>query len=607
MSISRRDFRRLKEKTYTYVKFNAPLTHNLLLTKGQGVATFTRTTTATVADFEGLLKTAKAGEARFEGARRVENLIPATGTGSASLAVATAKTMTLTAGDYVFSMGIGTGTATFSGTGGATGTLTANATNRTSVLKTITDGTFIVTGSVATLVDLQVENVTGQTNQNPSEYVSNGVPVGLGSELVTNGAFDTDIAGWTQVSFYLGSIAWESGKLKTINSANASRGLATFPIPTVIGNSYTVTIGSRSSVGGVAYYRISSHNVSWSGDLLNGEATTTPLTFKATSNISYIQCGDGSSTANATCLFDDITIKETVYHGAGVDGVKYFTTQNGNTVSSNVVTEATGAAIPEATLKGVRIEVASTNLFLQSATLATQSVTTTATTYTVSFTGTGTVVLSGTYIGTLVGTGANDRVSLSFTATAGTLTATVSGSCTNGQLEAQPMSTSYIHTTTASATRNADVLTFPNAGNVLNTQGTVLMEATPAFDMPSGTLAGYGWNPLIDFGINGGTIAHYLSKILRKDGTTDVISPAWTPLKNNTYKIGSRYGSAGQRNWLDGTAGTNTAFDGSINSGTTMTIGGLGGNPMYKWGGTIKNVKIYKKALSDAKINTLTS
>ena len=33
------------------------------------------------------------------------------------------------------------------------------------------------------------------------------------------------------------------------------------------------------------------------------------------------------------------------YHGAGVDGVKYFTTLNGNTVASNVVTEATGAAI----------------------------------------------------------------------------------------------------------------------------------------------------------------------------------------------------------------------------------------------------------------------
>ena len=33
------------------------------------------------------------------------------------------------------------------------------------------------------------------------------------------------------------------------------------------------------------------------------------------------------------------------YHGANVDGVKYFTTENGNTVTDNVVTEGTGAAI----------------------------------------------------------------------------------------------------------------------------------------------------------------------------------------------------------------------------------------------------------------------
>jgi hypothetical protein len=33
------------------------------------------------------------------------------------------------------------------------------------------------------------------------------------------------------------------------------------------------------------------------------------------------------------------------YHGANVDGVKYFSITNGNTVANNVVTEATGAAL----------------------------------------------------------------------------------------------------------------------------------------------------------------------------------------------------------------------------------------------------------------------
>ena len=39
------------------------------------------------------------------------------------------------------------------------------------------------------------------------------------------------------------------------------------------------------------------------------------------------------------------------FHGANVDGVKYFDTLNGNTVASNVVTEATGAKISSATAK----------------------------------------------------------------------------------------------------------------------------------------------------------------------------------------------------------------------------------------------------------------
>ena len=49
-------------------------------------------------------------------------------------------------------------------------------------------------------------------------------------------------------------------------------------------------------------------------------------------------------------------------HGSNVDGVKYFPTENGNTVTSNVVTEATGAtiAIPDPN-QGVQIWEARTN------------------------------------------------------------------------------------------------------------------------------------------------------------------------------------------------------------------------------------------------------
>jgi cytochrome c-type biogenesis protein CcmE len=125
-----------------------------------------------------------------------------------------------------------------------------------------------------------------------------------------------------------------------------------------------------------------------------------------------------------------------------------------SSVASNVPRiDYTGGGCPSILLEPLR-----TNIVLNSATVVTQTITTTAVANTLSFYGTGTITLSGTFAGTLVGTGATNRVSLTFTPTAGSLVLTVSGTCTNGQLEAGAYPTSYIPTTTATVTRNADVI-----------------------------------------------------------------------------------------------------------------------------------------------------
>jgi hypothetical protein len=100
-----------------------------------------------------------------------------------------------------------------------------------------------------------------------------------------------------------------------------------------------------------------------------------------------------------------------------------------------------------------------TNLFLNNAVGATQSITTTAQAYTLSFFGTGTITLTGTSTsGPLVGTGANNRVALTFTPTAGTLTLTVSGSCTNVEMVAGSFAGPIIATTGSTAATGADNL-----------------------------------------------------------------------------------------------------------------------------------------------------
>jgi hypothetical protein len=113
---------------------------------------------------------------------------------------------------------------------------------------------------------------------------------------------------------------------------------------------------------------------------------------------------------------------------------------------------------------GLLVEEQRVNLLLNSETLATQSATVAAAAHTLSFYGTGSVVLSGAHSATVNGTGAYPiRTTLTFTPTAGSLTLTVTGTVQYANLEAGAFATSWIPTTGTTATRSADAASITGA------------------------------------------------------------------------------------------------------------------------------------------------
>jgi len=255
-------------------------------------------------------------------------------------------------------------------------------------------------------------------------------------------------------------------------------------------------------------------------------------------------------------------------------------------------------------LRGLLIEEARTNLFLNSATLGTQGVTVTAQAYTLSFYGAGTVTKSGVATGALVGTGAGQRVSQTFTPTAGTVTCTVTGSVMNAQLEAGSWVTSWVPTTGATATRAQDFATMPVGGTpwFVTTTGTwfaefILTSPTVDFGRVIGVLPGPGSpSPLF---VNGAGNAGSFDGI--------IIQTANTMTSGTLGKAASAFGAGTGKICLNGGAVVSAAQNGQ-NFATAAFLQCIAGTASTEnASGYIRRVSYWPRSLSNAELQSVTT
>ena len=158
---------------------------------------------------------------------------------------------------------------------------------------------------------------------------------------------------------------------------NQATGITTQTLTVVSGNTYQVTIKGTTGATCVCSNAFTgtltasgTSRISWASGTPKTSGSTS-LVLTVTGALTELQVEDVTSRAlKVPSEYVSVGVLSAPYHGAGVDGVKYFDYANGNTVDANgVVTEAQGAAIDQENMY-LLMESAATNLLKYSNELA---------------------------------------------------------------------------------------------------------------------------------------------------------------------------------------------------------------------------------------------
>lgn len=345
------------------------------------------------------------------------------------------------------------------------------------------------------------------------------------------------------------------------------------------------------------------------------------------------------------------------YHGAGVDGCKWFDCENGNTVASNIVTEATGAPIARSTTNPLMLlkEGSSTNYLTYSNDCTNAAWTKTNITAALTATGPDGVANSastltatagnGTCLQTLT-RGSATRVSgvlikrrtgsgnIDLTQDNGTTWTTLAVTSSwqwlaiPKQTHANPVIglrlvtsgdavdvwcvqheeahelTSPIPTTTAAATRNAEVLTYPIAGNIDDTVGTIYAECYRPYS--EATLAAGAALVAVE-DVSGRLYMDTSSNAVAYDGTSWTVKTGLGDVRTGIRKRACAFSGSTMLVTGDGAAPQSGAFDGNMGAGgsSNIELGAAAGSGDFN--GYLGNVYVWRTARTAAELQAITT
>ena len=131
-----------------------------------------------------------------------------------------------------------------------------------------------------------------------------------GSELVTNGTFDTDITGWSDISALFGAggsaISWDAAGKMSLDCGTSGRAACEQVITTVVGKVYVLDWEPDTATPQLAGRIGTASNGSQIASF-DGRSTTYPVTFVAQSTTTYVSINFSVVSTSAT--FDNISVR----------------------------------------------------------------------------------------------------------------------------------------------------------------------------------------------------------------------------------------------------------------------------------------------------------